>query len=315
MKLTTNGLRRVLAGALAASALGLASCGGGNSTVETFHPTRVFGFGDESTVINADGTKYSINGFTSGTTTIDCSVSPLWIQIAASAYGLVFPDCNPDNVTAPVSRILATVGARATDLVSQVDGQVNGGGFASGDISFVFIGVNDVLAQFQRYPAVSEPELTAELQTAGQLEASQINRLADLGSKVVVVTLPDMGLTPLAGGRTTDNAGLLTRLTTAYNTAMRSAIYNDGRRIGLALLDEYVQSVAAAADAGNANVTFVNARDAACAVPLPNCTPNTLVSGTASATTWLWADNTHLSAGGQNSLGSIASSRATSNPF
>ena len=313
--LTRIGLRRALI-ALAASTLGLAACGGGSGNqVETFHPSRVLGFGDESTVINPDGTKYSINGFTAGSTNIDCSVSPLWIQVVANSYGFVFPDCNPNNVTAPPHRILATVGARAADLGTQIDRQVNGGGFADGDISFVYIGVNDVIAQFQRYPAVGETELTTEVQAAGLLEATQINRLADLGTKVVVATIPNMGLAPIAGGRTTDNAGLLQRLSTAYNTALRSNIYNDGRRIGLALLDEYVQSVAAAADAGNSGVTFVNARDAACAVPLPNCTPNTLVSADASATTWLWADNTHLSAGGQNSLGAIAASRATANPF
>ncbi len=319
MMLTTIGLRRLRI-ALAASVLavlGLAGCGGGSGDqVDPFRPSRVFGFGDEATVLNADGTKYSINGFATGTTTVDCSISPLWIQVAASAYGFVFPQCNPNNVTAPPNRILATVGARAADLVAQIDGQVNnGGGFTGGDLSFVYIGTNDVVAQFQRYPAVGEPELTAEVQAAGRLEAGQINRLADLGTKVVVVTIPNLGLAPIAGGRTTDSAALLGRLTNAYNTALRSNIFNDGRRIGLALLDEYVQAVATAADAGNSGLTFVNARDAACAVPLPNCTPNTLVSAVASPTTWLWADDIHLGAGGQNSLGAIASSRATTNPF
>ena len=314
MMLTTTRLRRSLV-AVVASALGLAACGGSSSTADPFTATRVLGFGDESSVINTDGTKYSINGFTSGTSTIDCTVSPLWIQVAATQYGFVFPECNVNGVTAPTSRILATVGARASDLVTQIDSQVSAGGFGTGDISFVYIGVNDVIAQFQRYPAVSEPDLIAELKTAGTLEATQINRLADLGSKVVVATIPNLGLTPLAGGRDTDNAALLKRLSDAYNSAMRSTLYNDGHRIGLALFDEYVISAATVADDGTSGATFVNARDAACAVPLPNCTPSTLVSPDASATTWLWADNYHLSAGGQNSLGSLASSRATSNPF
>lgn len=318
MKSRTNPGRRAAACvATAASVLLVAACGGGGSgdAVSTFRASRVLAFGDESSVINTNGTKYSINGYTANTTTIDCTVNPLWVQTVATAYGLVYPDCNPTGVTAPVSRILATVGARAADLVTQVDKQANNGGFAAGDLSIVFIGVNDIIGQFNQYPAVGEPQLTANVTAAGLLEASQINRLADAGSKVVVTTIYDLGLSPLAGGRTTDNAGLLSRLTTAYNTALRANITNDGRRIGLALFDEYTQSVATAADAGNSGVTFVNARDAACAVALPNCNSSTLVSGIASGATWFWADNTHLSSGAQASLGAVVTSRATNNPF
>ena len=31
--------------------------------------------------------------------------------------------------------------------------------------------------------------------------------------------------------------------------------------------------------------------------------------------TWLWADDRHLSAGGQRALGSLAQTRAANNPF
>ena len=316
MKSRTNSWRRQAACvAVAASTALVTACGGGGSPTNTFHASRVLAFGDESSVIGTDGSKYSVNGFTPNTTTIDCSVNPLWVQTVATAYGLVFPDCNTSGVTAPASRILATVGAKAADLVVQVDRQANNGGFATGDLSIVFIGINDIVGQFNQYPAVGEPQLTANVTAAGLLEALQINRLADAGSKVVVATVYDMGLTPLAGGRATDSAGLLSRLTTAYNTALRANITNDGRRIGLALFDEYVQSAASAADAGNSGVTFVNARDAACAVPLPGCNANTLVSGTATGASWLWADNTRLGSGGQASLGSVVASRASNNPF
>jgi hypothetical protein len=227
----------------------------------------------------------------------------------------VFPQCNPGNVLSPVSRIYATVGATAADIAAQIDIQANNGGFVDGDLSTVLIGMNDVVAQYRQYPAVGEPQLTANVEAAGLAAALQVNRLADLGTKVVVSTIADMGLAPIAGGRTTDSAGLLSRLSERYNAALRASIYNDGRRIGLVLLDQYVQVVAATADAGTSGTTFINAKDAYCAVPLPACTTNTPISGDANPSTWLWADNTHLSAGGQAGLGSIASSRATSNPF
>ena len=47
---------------------------------------------------------------------------------------------------------------------------------------------------------------------------------------------------------------------------------------------------------------------------LPGCTPATLVD-TATATTWLWADNLRLSPVAQARLGVLAQSRAQGNPF
>ena len=68
-----NGLGRaaLLAGVLA-SAL-LASCGGGEQ-VSTFTASRVIAFGDESSLINSNGSKYTVNALVSGSTTaFDCS--------------------------------------------------------------------------------------------------------------------------------------------------------------------------------------------------------------------------------------------------
>ena len=65
----------------------------------------------------------------------------------------------------------------------------------------------------------------------------------------------------------------------------------------------------------------INTTDAACltSAPLPTCTTSTLTtdsSGTAaSASTWVWADNLHLSPGAQSTLGSLAVTRAQNNPF
>lgn len=66
---------------------------------------------------------------------------------------------------------------------------------------------------------------------------------------------------------------------------------------------------------------FVNITDAACLATavLPNCTTLTLATDSsgnaASGTTWLWADDLNLSAGGQFRVGEVGASVARNNPF
>jgi len=320
MNLNVTGWRAALLGAGAAMAVLLASCGGGEQ-VQEFHATRVFAFGDESSVLNSDGTKYSINALTTAGA-IDCVNNPLWVQTIATLYGLVFPQCNPNAVPGPPSRIYATVGARVANLSLQIDQQVAAGGFAAGDLATVLIGANDIIDQFQQYPGVGEDQLNANLEQAANDLATQVNRLADLGVKVIIVTAPDMGLTPFAGDPAGANAALLSRLSAQFNIKMRRGIYNDGRRIGLVLLDEYIGTVR------KFGLGYVNSTLAAClpTAALPNCSTNTLgtdaaavpapaTPASASAATWLWADDRHLTPGGQNSLATLAVQRAHNNPF
>ncbi len=315
MKLNVNRFART---ALLAAVALLASCGGGER-VQTFVPTRVIAFGDEFSVINPNGSKYTVNALLSGSSTLfDCASNAIWIQTVAAGYGLVFPQCagtTPD----PASRIYAANGAMVGDISAQIDQQLNlGGGFASGDLVTVLAGANDVIAQFQQYPAVGEDQLSANLAVAGAALADQVNRLAGYGAKVLIVTIPDMGLTPFAGdrsaGSTDGNPALLTRLSTKFNDALLANLLNDGHKIGLVQLDEYLKSVDTAAINGFSGAPFSNTTQPACTVALPNCSTNTLVSDAVGAS-WLWADNRHLAAGGQASLGSIALSRAQNNPF
>jgi phospholipase/lecithinase/hemolysin len=95
---------------------------------------------------------------------------------------------------------------------------------------------------------------------------------------------------------------------------MRATIVNDGRKIGLILLDEYLQIIVRVVNGGG----FTNVTDVACdttkAPTLPECTTLTLVTG-AAPLSYLWADKTHLSAGGQQALGSLGIARAQNNPF
>jgi lysophospholipase L1-like esterase len=323
-------LRRVLGGiAVAAAAMLAPGCGGGEPTSH-FQATRVIAFGDESSLIvdtagDANGRKYSVNATISDVDqTIVCGSNPIWIQSVALLYGLVFPECNNGTTPAdsPVSRIRAALGARAADLGSQIDAQQADSPIGAGDLVTVMVGANDILALYAQYPAVSEAELVVEAEAAGAETGRQVNRLTDLGAKVLLATIFDMGVTPFGvaernANTDTDRAALLTRLSFRYNAEMRATIVNDGRKIGLILMDEFVTEAATVAGFGGFTNTTQGVCDLNKSTFVPpsalDCTAQTFVdTGTA---LFFWADDRHLSATAQSSFGTLAINRAQNNPF
>ncbi|MDN3921382.1 SGNH/GDSL hydrolase family protein [Roseateles violae] len=308
---------RVWLAALALGALG--ACGGGTSQIEPFKPTRIIAFGDEASVLTPEGKKYSVNGLNATTGALDCSVNPIWVQKMASFFGLVFPQCNPDplNTTAPTGIMYATAGAKVADVKTKIDQHFSTNTFGNKDLVAIMVGTNDILEVYAQYPALSEQALLDELKARGTALADQVNRVATAGGRVIVSTLPDVGLTPFAlkeraAKPDTDRAALLTRMTLQFNVAMRLKLINDGRMIGLILVDESMQQ----ATKYPSYYGIVNVTDAVClsTVALQDCTPNTLVTG-GSADTWLWASDTLLSPVGQGRIGDLAITRAHNNPF
>jgi lysophospholipase L1-like esterase len=319
MMSTVNGIARfALRAGVLASALLLASCGGGTGTlVQTFVASRVLAFGDESSLITATQKKYGVNALaTDSTTQLNCAANPIWVQLVADYYGLVFPQC-AGAVVDPVSRIRATEGATVADLASQIDRQINlYGGFTGNDLVTVLVGANDVVALFNQYPQVSQNDLVSAAQGLGLQLAAQVNRLANLGPRVLISTIPNMGITPFAGervpGGAAPNTAFLNSLSTAFNNAMLARITNDGRRIGLIQLDEYLLALdnARAANTGN----FANTTSPSCTVALPDCTTLTQVPDVLVGL-WLWADDLHIGPNAQAGLASLAISRIQTNPF
>lgn len=316
------GSRRLVAGVLM-SAL-LASCGGGTQ-VERFVPQRLIAIGDETSVINADHTKFTVNALATENDTLGCVANPIWVQVLAGVYGLVFEQCNAAG--APVTALmLATPNATVSSIAAQT-AQI--GPLTGTDLLTVLAGANDILAKYALYNTTvngvvqTEAVLIADLETLGATLAAQVNGLADAGGKVLVATVPDLGLTPFATAQKaantdTDRAALLTRLTARFNAKLRANIVNDGRRIGLLLADELVQTVVKFPSLyGYVNVTAAACLDTAV---LPACTTSTLqpASGDVAAAGsfgWLWADALRLSPGGHGQLGNLAASRAAGNPF
>jgi phospholipase/lecithinase/hemolysin len=311
---TLSAARRAVGVALTTCTLawGLASCGGGTSQVEAFVPLRLITFGDEMSAFTADGKKYAVNGLAADGTTPDCKALPIWTQVVANVYGFGFAEC-PVGTGEQKAIARAKPGARATDLKTQVQAQVSAGGFADKDLVTVMIGTNDIRDLYEQSRAASAPSKDALLEAARQRGveiATQVNALVDRGAKVIVVTIPDVGLSPWGLAQGATGASLLTELTAALNGRIRVNILNDGRFVGLVLGDEFSQTAARVPVA----YSLTNATAAACAVAPPACTSATLASG-ATADGWLWADSTWLATGGHRQLGALAEARARLNPF
>ena len=286
-------------------------------SLHPFKPQRVIALGDQSSVIAADGRKYTINALNKDGS-IDCAANPIWVQAVAESFGYVFRECNPRKRADIRAFIRATPGAKVDDVRSQIDLQMTsprGGGINSQDLITLLAGTNDVLEVYSQYPQRSETDLLAELNVRGDRLAAQVNRLVSLGARVVVSTVPDMGATPYAAQQKasfgdTDRAALLSRLTGAFNARLRTSIVNDGRFVGLVLADEMVQSQVKMPS----TFGLTNVRGPACLVGPPDCTSKTLAAG-ATAARWLWADATNMSAAGHSRLGALAVGRVVGTAF
>lgn len=308
-----------LRGGLAALALALlGACGGGTSQIEPFVPTRMMSFGDENSLLTSDGKRYGVNALKADVTpaTIDCASNPIWNQVLAIRYGLVFSQCNTSNA-AVTATMYAKAGAKVADVKTQIDQMLaSSGSVGPKDLITIWAGQNDIVELYRSYPAQSEAQLIAEATARGKLLSSQVNRLANANGRVIILTTFDIGATPYglaqkAANTDTDRAALLSRLTNAFNAAMRLSLIEDGRLIGLVLADESTaQAVKFPTAFALADVTR-----AACAVALPDCTTATLVPEVAANTNWMWADDRHLGPAVQNQIGVTAAARAANNPF
>jgi phospholipase/lecithinase/hemolysin len=299
--------------ALAAATL-LAACGGSTTQFDPFVAQRVISFGDEASVITANGRYWSVNGLKADNLTLDCSVRPIWIQQVAGVYGFVFAGCNPNNIEVKAFTY-AVAGARVSDLAAQINTVVAAGGFREKDLITAFAGVNDIVDLYRQFPATGEAALVAAARERGRQMALVVNGIVALGGRVIVSNIPDMQFSALAAVENaanpgSDRAALLGRMSRAFNEQLGVSVLLDGRFVGLAQLDLTIQAM------GRSPASFglVDISTPICIVALPECTTATLRPFT-DANTYLWADETRMSSVGQNQLGSLAADRARRNPF
>jgi outer membrane lipase/esterase len=307
-------VQRVGAWATLIMALGLASCGGGTSQSEPFVPQRLLAFGDDTSTITPNGAKYNVNGLDANNLP-NCALEPIWVQSVASQYGFAFAECNP-NFLEPKAFMRAGVGAKVADVAAQVEAQVAAGGFRDKDLATLLAGSNDILELYAQYPGRSVDSLLDEARARGKQLAQVVNRLVNLGVKVVVSDLPDLGLSPYARAQAAldptglNRANLISRLTAAFSEQLGVNVLLDGRFVGLVQAQLRFQAIGVSPGSfGLGNIS-----DSICTVALPTCTSATLIAG-ANTAAYLWADDTHITTAGHQQLAALAVDRARRNPF
>ncbi len=315
MKIGKGGRRSACLVAFAAALL--AGCGGG-SQIEPFVPTRVIAFGDETSLLEADGRKYGINALAFDTAVppapipgqLVCTNNQIWVQQVAYSFGHAFPGC-PGTGTLNTGEMLAQAEARTTDLTAQVDAFVGGGAFGSRDLVTVAVGVYDVV------DALSAPNPAAAAEAAGARLGGEVVRMTRAGAKVLVATIPDLGLSPYAAARP-GSAAQLSDLSNRFNTQLRLRLLDvpdGGRSAALVRLNEVVLTMTRETP----TYGLINLSDPACSVgaPLTNCDQTTLVEGARPSfgNAYLWAGELHLGPGAQYHFGLLAVRRAHDNPF
>ena len=316
---------RAASGLAAACALAtLASCGGGTYQVTAFVPARILTFGDESSRLEGtQGLKYSINGISDSSLQIDCNVWPIWTQTLASSYGLVYANCN-QNASVDTNAIdLTTVNGTVDDVVQKVAAFQAGDTFNGNDLVTIWVGMHDVLNEYQANATGDDTELLSNMKAQGAALASTVNAIAAAGAKVILLTIPDMSDTPYAFTESQrgdfDRLKLLSDMSTQFNLGLRSNIVNDGSRIGLVLVDDLVRN--ATRSPGSFGLIQFDNQAYGCldTAPLPTCTRDTLRSdpstGQPASASFMWADATHLGNVMQANIGTQAEGRAHSNPF
>lgn len=312
--LAARALRVITLVALCAGVLH--ACGGSTSQVSKFQPQRVLAFGDELNFLTPDGHKYSVNALKTDKT-LDCETSPVWVQyMALHLYGKVFSQCVGSGVDIGAFN-LAVVNSRVDDFATQVYSYTSGSGFQSSDLVTVLVGMHDVMDLYALYDGTNLATLEAAAQGKGDDLGAAILQVVGTGARVIVSTIPDMGLTPYAVQQKNDvgddRPGVLSALTDAFNKGMRLKFVNlDGSKLGLLMADDLIRGAVA-----HPNVYgLTNATQVACTTALPNCSTDTVVDAAANTSnTYLWADSLLPGATFHTQLGVQAVNRVNSLPF
>lgn len=101
-----------------------------------------------------------------------------------------------------------------TDLHSQIEALTHNHKLTREDVITVWMGANDIFA------ATVDPNTSATTVTqAAERFRIEIAKLARYGAKIYVITIPDLGQTPL-GLSTSDGSQLLTELTNLFNSGI-----------------------------------------------------------------------------------------------
>lgn len=307
-------LRRAILAATCLSSM-LAACGGGESVVSRFHPTRVVAFGDAFSDVGQRGVQYTINDTTRTN----------WTQQLAARYGLTVAPSATGGTSYAIgsARVTAKPDAGGDATTPSITDQV--GTFLSAnapkdtDIVVVSGGVSDILAEVAAFQAGTQDAGTAtsHVAQAGRELGAQVRRLVGAGAThVVVAGAYNLGRSPWAinSGQT----AFAESLVNAFNNALLVSIVDLGSSalyVDAALFFNLVTAnplTYGFADAVNVICTSVDPGPGigigAGQVNSALCTGDTLVPGLTEGVT-LFADSVYFTPLGQALFGNYAADR------
>lgn len=305
----------------------LSACGGGDRA-EPYVPTRLVAFGDELSVIDdtitvtatnpvtgastssssGNGVKYTINGFNS-TGALDCGINPIWVQILAADFGMAFKEC-AGAYTTFAAESLAYKNARTADVVARMAAlRTTAPVPTSSTLATVQVGMNDVIELTRQVAAgLAETTARAQIEALAVQLTTEINNYTLAGIGILVATIPDVAYAPLPAAAGLD-AGVLHRLTWAFNQKLRNTLPADGHKVALVSGTPYGFSTGSS-NTGDYSVGsgYTNARNCVTGVDTPNCTTSTL-NDAGRINNWIWADNQYPGPYTHYSMGTTAYTR------
>jgi phospholipase/lecithinase/hemolysin len=323
----TQWLRRAWLIAACATALLLASCGGG-SIVSSFTPNRVVAFGDAMADLGQNGRRYTVNDNTINN----------WTQFVANGFGLPLAPSAAGGLSFATgnARVTATTDAAGNtgtpSVTQQIDAFLATHTLTENDLVLVSAGTSDVIVQAK---AVMDGTLPADqaqqnVQQAANELAAQVRRLVAAGATHVVVVGP-YNLGRSAWAVETGQVSLLERLSAVSgNTgANQPRSFNERLLISMVDLGADVLYVDAALEynliTANPNASgfdLTNVTTAVCTSVDPGpgigtgtgqvnsnlCTPATVTAG-ADYAKFLFADRVYPTPRGQVVFGDFAFNR------
>mgnify|MGYP001385382541 CR=1 FL=1 len=275
--------RRVRRAALALCAAAVLSACGGGDRAEPYVPTQLLAYGDELSRIEANGSKYTVNGLSStDATQQDCAINPIWVQILAADLGMAFEQC-PSTFKTFAAINKARVGAKTTDVIAEL-AALRATNPGPSTLVTVLVGTYDVKDLYAQVKA-GTLSLSSATTKAAQLGAdlgAEIRRVTDAHIGIIVSTIPDLGQSPYALLPANGNdAKAIADLTAVFNEKLVETIPQSGRKVGLV----YGRPIGLDLN-GSPVEGYTNA--GVCTVNVLDCTTSTLQSG-GDINTWVWA--------------------------
>ncbi len=191
------------------------------------------------------------------------------------------------------------VSAQITQYLAATGGKVDPGALVT-----VWAGANDVFVNLEAAGKglITSAQVQANIQQAATDLVLQIGRLRAAGAQnIIVVNLPDIGITPQGLNAPATIKGTLTALSGLYNTILNQGLAQVGGNVLAVNASGLLAEVAANPSAyGFTNVTTPACKTASSIT----CTPADLRDPNA-ANTWLYADAVHPTTAGHKALSDV----------